>query len=104
MSPVTAFETFELNGCAIALRRYAGPLARELYFSCQPLDLAADAGGQAEAAYGAILEVLEREGADADTVVSETVLLRNAATDGQAVRAARVAVFGSRQGAETLAI
>ena len=36
VSPVSAAETIETQGCSIVLRRVKGPEARELFFLCQP--------------------------------------------------------------------
>ncbi len=79
-----------MHGCSIVLRRVEGPEARELYFSCQPpAEEVADAGYQAEAAYRAILAVLEAEGGSFGSVVCETLFLRNIGADLAPVRSAR---------------
>jgi enamine deaminase RidA (YjgF/YER057c/UK114 family) len=84
-------EKIETHRCSIVLRRVQGPEARELFFLCQPLGEAAraDAGAQAEAIYGAILGVLEAEGASFGSVVCETLFLRSLRADLESVREAR---------------
>jgi enamine deaminase RidA (YjgF/YER057c/UK114 family) len=82
-------ETLETHGCRVVLRRVDGPEARELFFLCQPPTRAADAGGQAEAIYRAVLGVLEAEGGSFDSVVCETLFLRSLRRDLERVRAAR---------------
>ena len=71
-----AAETIETRGCRIVLRRVIGPVATELFFRCEPVGGAMDAGGQAEAMYRAILGVLHAE-ADHDStasVITETLV------------------------------
>ena len=99
MSPLPAAETIETHGCSIVLRRVEGPVARELFLGCQPPAGAADAGPQAEAAYRAILAVLEAEGGGFGSVVSETLFLRSLRADLEAVRAARRRVLAASAGA-----
>ncbi len=89
MSPHPLAETIERHGCKVVLRRVEGPEARELFFSCQPPADAADAGQQAEAIYLAILDVLEAEGGSFESVVCETLFLRNLRANIESVRAAR---------------
>ena len=91
-------ETIETHGCSIVLRRVEGPEARELFFSCQPPSEAADARQQAEAAYRAILGVLEAEGGSFASVVSETLFLRSLRADLEPVRAARHRVLAACEG------
>jgi enamine deaminase RidA (YjgF/YER057c/UK114 family) len=98
VSPLPAAETIETDGCSIVLRRVAGPVARELFLGCQPPAGAADAGPQAEAAYRAILGVLEAEGGGFGSVVSETLFLRSLRADLAAVRAARGRVLAASAG------
>jgi enamine deaminase RidA (YjgF/YER057c/UK114 family) len=75
-----------------------GPEARELFFLCQPPAEAADAGQQAEAAYRAILGVLEAEGGSFESVVCETLFLRSLRADLEPVRAARRRVLAACEG------
>lgn len=82
-------ETFHMHGCTVVLRRFEGPEARELFFSCQPPAEVAEAGAQAEAIYRAILGVLEAEGASFESVIGETLFLRDLRTNVSPVRAAR---------------
>jgi enamine deaminase RidA (YjgF/YER057c/UK114 family) len=89
VSSVPVVETIEAHGCSIVLRRVDGPEARELYFHCQPPAGAADPDRQAEAIYRAIVGVLEAEGGSFDSVVSETLFLRDMRANVDAIRAAR---------------
>jgi len=93
--PHSAAQTIETHGCSIVFRRMEGPEARELFFLCKPPALAAEAGQQAEAAYRAILGVLEAEGGTFASVVGETLFLRSLGTDLEAVRAARSRVLAA---------
>lgn len=95
MSPRSVAQTIESHGCSIVLRRVEGPEARELFLGCRPPASAAEAGGQAEAAYRAILEVLEAEGGGFGSVVSQTLFLRSLRADLAPVRAARQRVVGA---------
>jgi 2-iminobutanoate/2-iminopropanoate deaminase len=70
-------------------------VARELFFHCQPPAEAADAGGQAEAIYHAVLGVLEAEGGSFASVVCETLFLRSLRADLEPVRAARDRVLAA---------
>ncbi len=88
-------ETIEAHGCSIVLRRVEGPEARELYFHCQPPAETAEAHGQADAIYRAILRVLEAEGGSFGSVVSETVFLRNLRASVASVREARHRVLAA---------
>jgi enamine deaminase RidA (YjgF/YER057c/UK114 family) len=89
----------EAHGCSIVLRRVEGPEARELFIHCQPPAETAEARGQAEAIYRAILRVLESEGGGFGSVVSETVFLRNLRTSVESVREARHRVLAAHGGA-----
>jgi len=75
-----------------------GPEARELFLLCQPPAEAGDAGRQAEAAYRAILGVLEAEGGGRQSVVCETLFLRSLRADLEPVRAARHRVLAAGDG------
>jgi enamine deaminase RidA (YjgF/YER057c/UK114 family) len=98
VSPHSPAETIQARGCSIVLRRVEGPEARELFFLCQPPAEAADAGQQAEAAYRAILGVLEAEGGSFESVVCETLFLRSLRADLEPVRAARRRVLAACEG------
>lgn len=95
MPPRPVVETIEKHGCAIVLRRVEGPEAKELFFLCQPPAETADAGRQAEAVYRAILAVLEAEGGSFESVVSESLFLRNLPADLEPIRAARRRVLAA---------
>ena len=98
MSPHPLAETIETHGCRVVLRRVEGPEARELFFLCQPPAEASAAGPQAEAIYRAILVVLEAEGRSYESVVCETLFLRNLRADLEPVRAARRRVLAACEG------
>jgi enamine deaminase RidA (YjgF/YER057c/UK114 family) len=98
VSTHSAAETIETHGCSIVLRRVEGPGARELFFLCQPPGDAADAGRQGEAAYRAILAVLETEGGSYASVVRETLFLRSLRADLEPVRAGRQRVITAGAG------
>jgi enamine deaminase RidA (YjgF/YER057c/UK114 family) len=89
LSRHTPVEAIERKGCSVVLRRMEGPEARELFFNCQPGTDVAGASRQAEAAYQAVLSVLEDEGCTYGSVVSETLFLRNLRQDLTPVREAR---------------
>jgi len=97
----SAAETIEAHDCRVVLRRVDGPEARELFCLCEPSVGwvgSTGAGQQAEAAYRAILAVLEAEGADFDSVVCETLFLRSLRGDLESVRTARSRVLGTGSG------
>jgi enamine deaminase RidA (YjgF/YER057c/UK114 family) len=96
--PRPVSESLEAHGCPVVLRRVEGPAAREVFLHCQPPADATDAGGQAEAIYRAINDVLAAEGASFDLVVAETVFLRNLPANIEPVRAARGRVFAADDG------
>ena len=98
MSPHPHAEKIETHSCSIVLRRFEGPAARELFFLCQPPAGAADARGQTEAIYHAILGVLAAEGGSFDSVVCETLFLRSLRADLEPVRAARHRVLAAIEG------
>jgi enamine deaminase RidA (YjgF/YER057c/UK114 family) len=97
MSAHSPAATIESHGCSIVLRRIQGPEARELFFSCQPPANVVAAGGQTEAIYRAILEVLEAEGGSFGSVVSETLFLRDLRANIAPVREARQQVLAARE-------
>ena len=104
MSFHPAAETIETHACSIVLRRVEGPEAREIFFLCQPPAEAADAGRQAEAAYRAILGVLEAEGGSFASVVSETLFLRSLRGDLEPVHRVLAACDGATHGPATTEI
>ena len=89
MSTLHPAETLAVRDCLIVIRRVEGAQARELFFSCQPPAAIADAGQQAQAIYRALLSVLQAEGGNFGSVVSETIFLRNLPSHIDAVRRAR---------------
>ena len=99
VSPHPVSETIEAHGCSIVLRRIEGPKARELFFHCHPPAATAEAHGQADAIYRAILSVLEAEGGSFGSVVTETVFLRNLRASVEPVREARHRVLAAHGGA-----
>jgi len=93
-----AAEAIQTHGCSIVLRRVEGPEAREIFFHCQPPAGSAEARLQAEAIYRAILRVLETEGGSFESVVTETVFLRNLSASVESVREARHRVLAPHGG------
>jgi enamine deaminase RidA (YjgF/YER057c/UK114 family) len=73
-----------------------GPDARELIFSCRPGAEWQSAGQQADAAYRAILGVLESEGGSFASVVTETLFLRSAREHIDAVRQVRARALAAQ--------
>ena len=71
------------------LRRFRGPLADELYLLCRPRELTADAAIQTESAYQGLLDLLSSEGIGPDSLVTETVFLRQIEDDFRVVRDVR---------------
>ena len=98
MSPDSFAETIEAHGCSISLRRVDGPDALELFLSCQPPTEATEASAQAAAIYRAIEDTLAAEGGSFESVVAETVFLRNLRADIEAVREARQQVLAAHEG------
>jgi enamine deaminase RidA (YjgF/YER057c/UK114 family) len=88
-------ETIESHGCLIVLRRVEGPDARELFIHCRPPAGTAEAGRQADPIYRAILGVLEAEGGDFGSVVSEMVFLRDLPENIHSVRESRRRVLSA---------
>lgn len=94
---LVARETIETHGCSIIVRRVDGTEARELFLLCEPFDSAgSDGGDQAEAAYRAILAVLDAEAASEASIVRETLFLRSLKADLESVRGARRRVLAPR--------
>ena len=79
---------------SIAVRRFVGPLAEELFLHCRPSDGIADAAPQAEAVYQALLDALASEGVGPEAVVSETLFLRPTRRDFELARFVRSRVLG----------
>ena len=98
MSPQQTAATIEAQDCRIVLRRVMGPEATELFLQCQPTAARVSADRQAEAAYRAMLAVLEGEGGSRASVVCETLFLRNLREDVIPVREARGRVFAAGGG------
>lgn len=97
MSPTPIAETITAHGCRIVLRRVEGPAARELFLHCQPPTQPEDPGRQTEATYRAICELLKAEGGSWESVVSETVFLRDLPANIASVRSARSRVLQMRK-------
>ena len=91
-------ETIAAHGCKVVLRRVEGPEAREVFLHCQPPAETSDAGPQGEAIFRALLAVLESEGGSFESVVCETLFLRNLRADLEPVRAARRRVLAASAG------
>ena len=98
MPPDSPAKMIETDGVSVVLRRAEGARARELFFLCEPPG-DAGAGDQAEAAYRAILRVLDAEGGSFEDVVCERVFLRDVRADLERVRAARELVMAGSEGA-----
>ncbi len=92
--PEARSRTLELHGCRVVMRRVEGPEADEIFLNCQAPAGVTGPGGQAEAIYRAIRDVLAAEDADYGAVVSETVFVRDIPVTVEAVRAARRLVLG----------
>ncbi len=88
-------EEIKGNEFLITLRRVEGPKATELFFSCQPVGLPLDAGKQAEAMYCAIRDLLVLEGGGVESIVSETIFMRDIENDIDAVRRVRQNVIAA---------
>jgi len=101
MSHQSHSETIASHGCSIVLRRVEGPLARELFFNCQPPVGSTDAAAQTEAMYRALGETLQAQGGGFDAIVCETVFLRNPLMDLEPFRAARDRVVTAHAGRAT---
>jgi enamine deaminase RidA (YjgF/YER057c/UK114 family) len=86
----------DTHGCVVAVRRFHGPLAAELFVHCQPPAHIAGARAQAAAAYRVITDVLEAAGGSFTAVVSETVFLRDSHASTTDVRAAREHALANR--------
>jgi enamine deaminase RidA (YjgF/YER057c/UK114 family) len=96
-SPRSTAATIESHGCSVVLRRVVGPEATELHFHCQPPAGTADAGGQAEAIYRAILGVLEAAGGSFASIVCETLFLRSLRAHLEPIRAARRRIVAANE-------
>ncbi len=77
------------------LRRAGGPNALELFIKCQPKPDLCGVEQQAASIYRAIISALESKGASFNSVVYETIFLRDPASNLGAVRAARHSVLAS---------
>jgi len=86
-------ETIKTDDCSIVFRRVAGPEADELFAVCHPVPRTKDPRRQTDKLYRAMLGVLAAEGASFESVVSETLFLRNLRADLEVVRAARARVL-----------
>jgi len=86
-------DQIKTNDCSTVLRRFTGPEAHEISALFQPDGRATDVTRQAEAVYGATLDLLAAEGAPLETLACETVYLRNIREDLPAVLDARSRVL-----------
>jgi enamine deaminase RidA (YjgF/YER057c/UK114 family) len=102
MSRQSHSEAIESYGCSIVLRRVEGPLARELFFNCQPPAGVTDVTAQTEAMYRAVCETLQAQGGGLDAIVCETIFLRNPPVDLEPFRAARNRVVAAHAARATL--
>lgn len=76
------------------LRRFRGPLADELYVVCRPSEIASGVASQTESAYHGLLDLLSSKGVGLDSLVTETVFLRQIEDDFRVVRDVRSRVVG----------
>ena len=79
----------------MVVQRVNGPVATELFLLGQPGAESLGAGTQAEVIYRAIARILVAAGGGFQSLVTETVFLRNLDADIGAVRAARQKVLGT---------
>lgn len=86
-------ETVESQGCSIVVRRVDGPEATEFFLHGQPPADTADPRRQAAAIYRAIAGELAAAGGSFAGVVTETIFLRDARANVEAIRAARRSVL-----------
>ncbi len=86
----------EAHGCPVAVSRFEGPLAKELFIGSQPPADTACAQAQAEAMYQTIADILEAEGGSLSSIVCETAFLRSATEDRAPLHAARQRVRAAR--------
>jgi enamine deaminase RidA (YjgF/YER057c/UK114 family) len=75
------------------LRRFAGPIADELFLLTTPADPAASASSQCESAYEALREALAVDRVSPEALTSETVFVSRIEEDAAAVVAARRRAF-----------
>src|SRR5262245_44141315 len=85
----------QAGSASIALRRFSGPMADELFIQCRPGEGISDAARQAEALYEALLATLASEGAGPKAIVSETVFFRRIREHCEVARRARARVIGA---------
>jgi len=81
------------SACSTALRRFAGPEARELAIVCRPDGPSPDAGRQAEAIYRELVALLAAERASVRHLASETLFLRDVRHDLPLILAVRSRVL-----------
>lgn len=95
MPSASLVEEFVLENCRVTLRRAEGPIATELFFSCQPLETDKSPAEQATSIYAAAQELLALEGGSMDALIAENLFFRDIAKDITAVREARADVIAS---------
>ncbi len=88
----------EYRGCVVSARRVAGPVAHELFLHARPDGDASDIHSQAKAIYQAIHDYLNALGADAVTIVNETVFHRDLDLGLATVRETRQRVLDGASG------
>ena len=91
------------EGCRIAVRKWDGPVALEIFLLAEPAKAGATASAQAEAVFSGIDAVLREAGASWSAVTRETIFLASCADDLAAVRSVR-AKFAASSVATTLEI
>ncbi len=94
LHPAAPQDPTAANHPTIAVRRFAGPRADELFVQCRPASGTADAAAQAQAAYAAIRDLLAAAGASLDALTCETVFLGDIRRDLDAVLRGRGQVLG----------
>ena len=95
MHPHGSDRRVQPSRASIAVRRFSGPVADELFVQCRPDGSISDAAGQAEALYEALLEALASEGAGPEAIVSETVFFRQIREHFEVARRVRSRVLGA---------
>src|SRR5262249_23224466 len=83
----------QASRASVAVRRFSGPMADELFVQCRPSGGISDVRRQAEALYEALLDVLASEGAGPEAIVSETVFFRRIREHFEAARCGRSRVL-----------
>jgi enamine deaminase RidA (YjgF/YER057c/UK114 family) len=90
-------EQITSQNCLIILRRAEGPNGTELFFSCAPTVSGQNAEDQAKAMYLAARDLLKTEGGDLNSIVAETIFMRDMDSHIASVRSARNEVMNGEQ-------